>query len=195
MIGWVYYVSVLQRHQLRRRDNSCRPDRPEPPSGGAETLMALRLSGLHFYTVTAHAKARPSGWASSLSDAAVYGGRPAHSPTGPLRATFKSLPGRLSSSESAHRRTTDKTKAVFRQGPLRLFDAGSSYTLAWGDYTTIGATAFPLLSSAWGQGGTTALNCRPANLVLCTRILYRISGVACARKLDAPLLPTCSPFR
>ncbi|ORH85896.1 hypothetical protein B5010_21030 [Salmonella enterica subsp. enterica serovar Dublin] len=26
-------MSVLQEHQLRRRDNSCRPDKAEPPSG------------------------------------------------------------------------------------------------------------------------------------------------------------------
>ncbi len=33
MIGWVVLLSVLQEHQLRRRDNSCRPDKAEPPSG------------------------------------------------------------------------------------------------------------------------------------------------------------------
>ncbi|CHL21812.1 molybdopterin-guanine dinucleotide biosynthesis protein MobB [Salmonella enterica subsp. enterica serovar Typhi] len=41
-------------------------DVAEPPSGGAGCLMALRLSGLHFYSYHTCKKAHPSGWASSL---------------------------------------------------------------------------------------------------------------------------------
>ncbi|ECD1554248.1 hypothetical protein EWD00_16080, partial [Salmonella enterica subsp. enterica serovar Ouagadougou] len=42
------------------------PDKAEPPSGGAGCLMALRLSGLHFYSYHTRKKARPGGGAPSL---------------------------------------------------------------------------------------------------------------------------------
>ncbi len=91
---------------------------------------------------------------------------------------------------AAQRVLTDRLQIKQRPSlstePFILFDAGSSL-LAWETPHYHRRYGVSLLSSAWGQVGCRAT---AAEQILCAlyAILYRISGVACARKVSHILL-------
>ncbi len=105
-----------------------------------------------------NAKAHPAGWALHLFDAWQF-------MAGVLPATLRAvaaqrsnpLPADLSSSESAHRQTTDKTKARSFDRAFCLFDAWQFPTLTWGDPTLPSALRRFTSEFGMGSGGTTAL--------------------------------------
>ena len=105
----------------------------------------------------------------TLFDAAVYGGRPARHPSGPLLRNVQIRSRRICPpQESAHRQTTDKTKGPVFRG-LSLYLMPGSSLLSHGEAPTLPSALRRFTSEfGMGSGGTTALQ-PPGKFCLLTR--------------------------